>query len=139
MSGNDKLEQIIKHKCSKLLEKNNCAYITPQRKTTSKFSTMVPKARGSVIEITQEESQTFHTSDEDFRSTSSHLSVDSEGSGNDLFFNANFCDPQEEISKCESRNRLANENSTSVTTTSTTMKENIKTGSSTVLQPQTTT
>lgn len=125
MSDNENTEK-IKHKCTILETKNTCR---AQRKTTTKFSTMVPKTNQSDIELTQEDSQMFDTSNEDdFRSTTSHLSIDSTPSGNDIFFNVNLC--QSHISKVEIEDQLVNENLMPVASNSTTMKQNIKTGSS---------
>lgn len=131
MSGNEHPVHQITDKCLKLnTEKVKSEKCTLQRKTTTKFSTMVPKNMSS-NETMQEDSQAFDmSSEDDFKSTISHFSINSGASGNDIFFNVNVCQSQEEVSESKDQNRGGNERLTSVTTTSTSMKANMKTGSS---------
>lgn len=110
MSENDNPKQSqmqenhMKFKAQCFVEKSNA----PHRKTTTKFSTMVPKLKSSHIEIAQDESQMFDLSnDEDFISTSSHSSLGSNESGNSIFLSANGCQAHEDIAKMENENEIS--------------------------------
>lgn len=79
--------------------------IEPRRKTTTKFSTMVPQTEKSEVELTLEESQMLElTNDEDFVSATSHLSVASTESGNSIFVNADGCQALEVMLEIEDEN-----------------------------------
>lgn len=75
----------------------------PVRKTTTKFSTMLPIIDNTESAIPQEESYTFDISlDEDFTSATSHISVDVTNSMNS-FSSAKSCLAQEALVEDENK------------------------------------
>lgn len=107
MSDQDKPKQPVLKKLSTANPGTHVQKETePRRKTTTKFSTMVPQAESSGVEITplQECQRVNLTDDEDFISATSHLSVVSTESGNSTFVSANGCRAQDENSKSVSTN-----------------------------------
>lgn len=105
MSEINKVEQSKPQKCSTAVKVHVENNTEPRRKTTSKFSTMVPQARSTEVEVTQDESQMFDLSnDDDFRSSTS--SVNSTESGSSIFLSASGCQAVE-IVEANNRNQTS--------------------------------